>query len=554
MVSRQKILAYVLKNAIEHDGKARLQNVINALFVEGLKREEVKHIVKQVQEIIEEVSSMAREEQEERFRKLRRMVKEREKQEGLPKLPNVKGKPIFRLAPYPSGALHIGNAKTYLLNALYAEKYKGKLLLVMDDTIGSEEKKPLAEAYELIIDAFHWLGVRYEKPIIYKSDRLEIYYEYAEKLIELGKAYVCSCDKDTIRKNREAGKACNCRNLSIEENMERWHRMFDAKPGELVLRLKTDMQHRNPAFRDRILFRISDAEHPRVGKKYRVWPLLEFSWAIDDYLLGITHIIRGKDLMMESEMERFIWDVFGWQHPEIIHVGLVRIEGIGKIGKSKAQQEVLAGKYKFGWDTPLTWSVQSLRRRGILAESLREFVFDIGLNQNDIVVPIEKLYAINRKHLDKRANRYFFVPNPVEIEVENMPDIDEVKLRKHPEKNKYRKIKPESKILISEQDFKEFGGKEVRLIGLFNIKLGKNKKASYTGNEIKDIRKIQWVPASEALRARVLMPNAEWQEGVAEKNVEKLKVGEIIQFERFGFCRFDRKGKQGMCEFWFAHR
>ena len=154
------------------------------------------------------------------------------------------------------------------------------------------------------------------------------------------------------------------------------------------MRVKTSMQHENPAFRDRVLFRISERAHPRVARKYRVWPLLEFSWAIDDHLLGITHIIRGKDLMMESEMEKYIWNIFGWPSCELLHSGMVRLEGMqAKISKSKAQKEVLSGKFS-SWSDPRTWSVQSLMLRGIQPEALRKFVEDIGLNQNDTTVAL----------------------------------------------------------------------------------------------------------------------------------------------------------------------
>jgi glutamyl-tRNA synthetase len=128
-------------------------------------------------------------------------------------------------------------------------------------------------------------------------------------------------------------------------------------------------------------------------------------------LLGITHIIRGKDLMIESEMEQYIWKIFSWQMPELLHAGMVRIEGMGaKISKSKAQKEIKSGEF-FGWDDPRTWSIQSLRKRGFQAETLRKFVEDIGLNQNDISVPLEILYSINRKILHEIAIKAEFKEN-----------------------------------------------------------------------------------------------------------------------------------------------
>ncbi len=544
----KEIKAYALKNAIEF-GKAEPGRILPKLFQHGLNKKDIKQIMPKIAEIVREVNSYDNSRRQEEFGKFKEIVKEHvEAERKLPELPNASGKMIFRLAPFPSGALHIGNAKTYLLNALYAEKYNAKTLLVFDDTIGSEEKQIMPEAYKLIEEAFDWLGVKYEKEVYYKSNRLDIYYDYAEKLIEKDAAYVCSCDVETLRKNREIGKACKERSYSIKENLERWKEMFNAKEGEFVLRLKTEIKHPNPAFRDRVLFKISERKHPRIGNKYKVWPTLEMSWAIDDHLLGITHIIRGNDLMIETEMEKFIWDIFGWKHPETIHVGLVRIEGVeAKISKSKAQKEVKSGKF-IGWDDPRTWSIQSLKRRGIGVRAIREFVEEIGLNKQDIIVPIEALYSINRKIIDAGANRYSFVKNPVELKVLKRPKIEKIEVPIHPDKKETRKIEVKD-IFISDDDFKNFKNKEVRLLHLYNIKLG--NKVEFTSEENKDIQKINWV--SEGIKTRILMPDGKWISGLAENAIEYLEEGEIIQFERFGFCHFDGI-KNKIYEFWFAHR
>ena len=197
----KEIKAYALKNALEF-GKADASKVLPKLFQHGLEKKDIGIVMKEIKKIVDEINSLKKEELEKEFELWKEYVKERvEKERELPELPNASGEMIFRLAPFPSGALHIGNAKTYLLNALYAEKYHAKTLLVMDDTIGSEEKQIIPEAYKLLTDAFDWLGVKYQKPIIYKSDRLEIYYEYGKKLIEKNKAYVCSCDVGILRKN-----------------------------------------------------------------------------------------------------------------------------------------------------------------------------------------------------------------------------------------------------------------------------------------------------------------------------------------------------------------
>ena len=328
--------------------------------------------------------------------------------------------------------------------------------------------------------------------------------------------------------------------------------MFSEKVGDAVLRIKTDMRDPNPAFRDRVLFKISDRKHPRVGNKYRVWPTLEMSWAIDDHDLGITHIIRGNDLMIESDMERYIWDIFGWKHSDIYHVGLVRIEGMGaKISKSKAQKEVRSGEFS-GWDDPRTWSIQSLKRRGFKMESIREFVKEIGLNNQDITIPVESFYAINRRAIDQDALRYSFIEDPVKLEIKNKPEVKEIFVPIHPDKDKTREIEIND-LFISKKDFEENQGKEIRLIHLYNVKLGKTQE--YTDSENKDIKKVNWV--SDSVPCRILMPDGVWISGIAEKAIKSIKKGKSIQFERTGFCRFDgtqKLGKELVYEFWFSHK
>src|SRR5439155_154476 len=199
------------------------------------------------------------------------------------------------------GLLLIGNARAFVLNDAYAKKYHGKLLLVFDDTIGSEDKPLLPEAFDQVREGLDWAGVEFHE-VLYKSDRIPLHYEWAEKLLSTGEAYVCECDAETLRKNREAMKACVHRIQSVDETIAMWKAMLAGEyaEGEAVVRLKTDMADPNPAFRDRVLFRIAERDHPRVGDRYRVWPMLEFSWAVDDALLGVTQVLRGKDLVMEG--------------------------------------------------------------------------------------------------------------------------------------------------------------------------------------------------------------------------------------------------------------
>lgn len=544
----QEIWAYVLQNALEF-GTVDVSRILPKLFNHGLERFEISEVQPIIKDIVAQVMALSAEERTARFALLEGVVKKAEPKEkgALPELPNAGSHMVFRMAPFPSGALHIGNAKTFLLNALYAEKYKAKLLLVIDDTIGSEEKQPLKEGYDLIAEAAVLLGVEYKKPIIYKSDRLEMYYEYAEKLIAKGCAYVCHCPQEQLRDNRAKGIECSCRQYPPALQKKRWHDMFKAAEGAAILRIKTSMQHPNPAFRDRVLFKISDRAHPRVGTKYRVWPSLEMTWAIDDHVLGITHILRGNDLMIETDMEKCMWDIFGWKHPVTLHSGLIKLEGAEiKLSKSKAQKEVQEGTFT-GWDDPRTWSIQSLMRRGITKEAIRGFVEEIGLNKQDITVPIETLYAHNRRIIDEKTSRYYFVADPVTISIKGtLPPAVGVPL--HPERPETRMIQTSSEIAVAKQDYETHKGKEVRLLHLCNIKL--TDTATVTSLENKKIPKIQWV--ANGIAADVLMPDGSHVTGLVEPSVMDCPQGSVIQFERFGFVRCDNAANEKLF-FWYAH-
>jgi len=329
--------------------------------------------------------------------------------------------------------------------------------------------------------------------------------------------------------------------------------MLEGKIGEgkAVVRLKTDMKHPNPAFRDRVLLRIVEREHPRVGRKYKVWPMLEFSWAVDDQLLGITHILRGKDLIIEDMVEEYIWEKLGMKKPHFIHYGLLRLKGI-KLSKTFARKAIERGEYT-GWDDPRTWSLQALRRRGIQPEAIRKFILKMRLSLADVTVPAEILYAENRKIIDPISNRYLCVLNPVMIKIKNTPPIDKVKMNLHPDFPE-RGIKETpvdiNRIYIEAEDLKKLKGRKVGLINLSTVKLG--SEAEFISREISyELPKIHWV-SEPHIKIKIMMPDGETKEAIAEPAVGDLKPDTLIQFYRIGFCRVDRV--DGETVLYFAHK
>jgi len=568
MIEKEKIKSFMIHNLIKYGSVPPQKTTIKYLFAEGLKKQEIPEIIPAIKKAEKEVNKL-KEKHKDNLKQLEKFagaIKKRKQRQGLPDLPDAEqGKVVVRFAPFPSGPLHIGNTRQLILNDEYAKKYNGKLILVIDDTIGSQAKPIAPEAYDLIKQGVKWLNIKHDKKIIYKSDRLQTYYDFAEELIKKGYMYVCSCSQEEIKELRTKGIDCSCRHLPGTEQMKRWKQMFkqETKPGDFTVRLKTSMQHPNPAFRDRVMFRISDRKHPRVKNKYRVWPLLEFSWAIDDHLLGITHIIRGIDLIMETKIEEFIWDIFQWKKPTTIHTGFFSIQNI-KLSKSKGAQEVHSGKY-IGWDDPRTWSLQSLEKRGIHPQAIREFILNMGITKVNSKIAIEVLYAINKKLLEN-SKRYFFVPNPVKIHIKGAPEI-KAELPLNPNENiGHRKYKTSQEFFMPKQDLELMHNGNYRLMHLFNFKTDSSALRTRDFHFISqepdnklEIKTIQWLPADKEneknnIKTTIRMPDNSIISGLSEPEILKLKPKTIIKFERFGFVKLDKLDKkQKTTEFWFAH-
>ena len=243
MISEKKILAYTLKNAVENKGSARPQNVLGGLFAEGLKKTDIKKIMPKLNSIVEKVNSMSLEKQKKEFAKLESLVGHRVERKGLPELPNTKKGVVMRIAPSASGPLHIIHGINASLSYDYVRKYRGKMIVRIEDT-NPENISP--DAYKMIKDDADFL-FKGEAEIFIQSDRMKLYYDYAEKLIKKGKAYVCTCSREEFKRFVNAKKNCPCRKLSIKENLDRWKKMLNKdgfKPGEAVLRFKSSMKEK----------------------------------------------------------------------------------------------------------------------------------------------------------------------------------------------------------------------------------------------------------------------------------------------------------------------
>ena len=567
------ILKHTLLNALRHGGKARTDAVVKKLLAEKPElRKNVKEIIPLVKEIVKRVNQKSLSEIEgiirQRWPDELEAKKETEKKKELPPLPEAEeGRVVTRFAPNPDFVLHLGSARPAILSYAYARKYRGRFILRFEDT-DPKTKPPVVEAYELIREDLRWLNISWDAEYI-QSQRMEIYYQHAQELIKRGYAYVCTHTPEEIRRMRWEGLVDPCSNHPPEIHLEKWEKMMkgEYREGEAVLRIKTDPKHPDPSVRDWIAFRIIDTEkypHPLVGSKYVVWPTYNFACAIDDHLLGVTHILRAKEHQTNTVKQSYIYKYFGWEEPVAIHFGRVGLEGT-ILSKSKIRAGIERGLYK-GWDDPRLGTLRALRRRGILPQAIWDLILEIGVKPSSARISIENLHSMNRKYLEHIANRYMFVQEPVEIKLKWQGNTLKARIPYHPSypERGHRTIVLSKtggsfKIFVPRRDLdRMLRERETRLLGLATI-----KPLKFPEFEVIDVshevRKgqfvVQWVPVDENVKVKVI--KAEKSDvveilGLGEKSLEELNVDARAQFFRFGFVRLDSIGEEGYV-FYYTH-
>lgn len=393
----EKIKAYALKNAIAYKGKANSGAVLSSLFNEGLEKTEVKEIMPKIQEIINEVSLIPYEKMQAEFEKLEKFTSKRVEREGLPELPNSENGVTMRFRPAPSGPMHVGHVISNLVSSLYVEKYGGKFYVIFDDT---DPEAAIKETYEKLIEDSNWIFGNVHG-FLYSSSRLEMYYDYAKKLIEKKAAYVCECPQEKFKDLIEKKEECPCRNKSLEENMNDWEKMFNKengfKQGEAVLRFKTPESHGglnnpNPAMRDFPLARINETPHALQGTKYRVWPLMNLVVSVDDMELEMTHVIRGKDHKDNAERQKMIFELFNKKYPWTFFIGRIKFTDL-VLSKRKITELINLGVYS-GWDDPQLPTVSSLRKRGYSRSAFSKFLESRGLTESDKVISAKDFFDV----------------------------------------------------------------------------------------------------------------------------------------------------------------
>ena len=544
------IRKYCLQNAVQHKGTCNPGSIIGKVLAEDASlKAKMKELAPKIQKIAKDVNNLSVEEQKKELEDIapELLEKKKEKREfSLPELKNTKNV-VLRFAPNPNGPMSFGHSRQALLNWWFAEKYEGTFLLRFDDT-DPRTKIPMKEAYEWFEEDMAWLGIKVDD-MFKQSDRFDAYYEYAEKIISMDKAYVCTCETEEKRKLLREKTTCPCREMSKEDTLERWKKMFAEdgyKDGEAILRIKTDLEAKDPAVRDWPAFRIiTDGEHPL--KKAKVWPLLNFSSAIDDHDFGITHIVRGIDLAVSDERQKYLYTILEWTYPETLYTGKLVVEGVKSTSESRKLIE--AGKLE-GWDDIRLATLKTLRKRGYVPEAIHAFVKSVGVNKNNVEVSLQNLEAFNKDVVDKTSERYFFIKDPVQITVKDAPK-QEITLDLHPEnKEGGRTFSTHETFYLDKEDVEKMKENDViRLMGCLNMK---KTKEGYVFHSLdhETFKKegkmiIHWLP-EKTEDVTVRMPDNTLAKGKAETTVKNIKKEQIIQFERFGFCRKNE-------DFWYTH-
>ena len=558
---KKEIRKMALQNAFEHEGETKDKIILGKIL--GTKpefRTKVKEIAEDISEIVSMVNQLSSEEQkkeiEENFPEILIPKEKIEEREGLPELEGAEqGKVVTRFPPEPNGYPHIGHAKAAIINSEYAKMYGGKFILRMDDTNPEAERMEYHAAIKVGLEG---LGIKFDV-VKSTSDDMEIFYEKGIELINSGKAYVCTCKREDISKNRRERKACKCSMENIDKNNKNWEKMKDKfKPGEAIVRFRGDMKADNAVMRDPVLFRIIDGKHYTLGEKYRIWPSYDFAVAIEDSIDGITHALRSKEFELRKELIDAILDELNMRKPYQGFFSRLEFKGM-PISKRIIKPLIEEGKVSW-YDDPRLPTLEALRRRGIKPEAIRKFIMSLGLTKANTLAPFDALEAFNRKFVDSKSIRLFMVSNAKKLTVKNLP-MSSVEIPNHPINDMgKRKIDVDEHFYISGDDAENIKeGMQIRLLGLGNISIIKDG-VEFEGEFVEeekttDILKIQWVQQKTAHKIKMLIPkilfngNKFNEESLEELDVYtephylEIKEGDEIQFVRFGYCRKDSQNQ-----------
>lgn len=515
------------------------------------------------------------------------------------------GRVHTRFPPEPNGYLHIGHATSICLNFGLAAKYNGKCNLRFDDTNPSKEDVEFTDAIQ---EDIKWLGFQWDGPVHYASDYFQQLYDWAEKMIMDGKAYVDDQTAEEISAGRktitEPGVNSPFRNRPVEENLDLFRRMRAGEfpEGSRVLRAKIDMAAPNMLMRDPIMYRIIYCHHHRTGDKWCIYPMYDFTHGQSDYLEGITHSICTLEFEIHRPLYNWFLDELTDTEYRPRQIEFARRNLNYTVMSKRRLLELVQKGYVAGWDDPRMPTICGLRRRGYTPESIRMFAEKVGVARREIVVDMALLEYCVREHLNRTAPRVMAVLDPVKIVLDNYPQgqVEMVEIENNPEDASAgsRQVAFSRELYIERDDFMENApkkffrltpGQEVRLKGAYIIKCTDNIEKDENGNvtvihctydpatrsgceaanrKVKGT--LHWVSASDAINAEVRLydrlfkdedpaghKDVDFKEFINENSLRVLtdcklesglrsaKPGDRFQFQRLGYFCVDPDSKDG---------
>ncbi len=441
-----------------------------------------------------------------------------------------------RFPPEPNGYLHIGHAKSILLNYGIAQQYNGKFNLRFDDTNPTKEREEFVES---IKEDVKWLGAEWEDRLFLASDYFPRMYDAAVKLIEKGKAYVCELSAEEIREYRgtltEPGKNSPYRERTVEENLRLFEEMRDGKfeDGKAVLRAKIDMASPNINMRDPVIYRVARMTHHNTGDKWCIYPMYDFAHPLEDAFEGVTHSLCTLEFEDHRPLYNWVVEEVGFEHPPK-QIEFAKLYLTNVVTGKRYIKKLVEDGIVDGWDDPRLVSIAALRRRGFTPESLRKFVELCGISKANSSVDYAMLEYCIREDLKMKRPRVMAILDPIKLVIDNYPE-DQVEYFDVPnnmenEELGSRKVPFAKELYIEREDFMEepprkyfrlYPGNEVRLMNAYFVKCTDYEKdengnvtvihctydpetksgSGFTGRKVKGT--IHWVAASTAVKATV---------------------------------------------------
>ncbi len=556
----------ILENAVKYKGKAEIKFILGTFLKDFPEyRQKTKELTEELLPLIEEINNLSLEKQQDLLKEINpSFFEKKEKEErNIFAFLNIKEgeKVISCFPPGPEKYPHIGHSKAVLLNYLLTKQYNGEFYLRFEDT---NPKLVKPEFYTIMQEDFKWLGVEWSR-VEYASDYIDLMKEMAEKLILKSQAYVCFCSPEDMSKNRETSTACECRKVSPQENLIKWKEMEGYPEGKASLRLKIDLKHKNSRMRDPSIFRVIDCEHPRIGYKHRNYPTYDFQNAVLDGYFKTTHRLRTVEFEMASELHHYIRKILGLYDTYTYEFARMNLEGM--LSSGRAIREKIEFGELIGWDDPSLPTLRALKRRGFTAEAIKQMVIESGITKSSgSLLTWDTIIKYNKRVLNDSSKRFFCIKEPIEITIENDP-CKKYYLPLHPALNLgQRNFSSNGVYLIEKEDFDYFKeGNLVRLMDNVNFRVNDGKFVFdsedylYFKNELAENKKIiHFLPKdpSQLIDITIFTPEHQTIQAKAEKTIEQLSVGDIVQFERFCFARLDsleeKEGKK-VYNFWFTH-